>query len=126
MKPAADSEEKVQRVIMKILTEWRVNELAAEGLLGIDGATWQAWLRGEMGSAMSEGTRLRVSCLLRIYGSIRALIPEREQAKSWLHVPNTAALFCGQTPFESMVGGQLNTLMSIANYLDAQLGMDFF
>lgn len=125
MNPAADSDEKVQRVIMKILTEWRVNEAAAKELLGIDGASWQIWLSGEFGFAMNEETRLRVSCLLRIYGSIRALIPDREQARNWLHEPNTAAVFCGQAPCESMSGGQLIGLMSIAEYLDAQLRLDF-
>ena len=76
-------------------------------------------------SDMSEITRLRVSCLLRIYGSIRTLIPERAQAEIWLHTSNTATLFAGQAPFECMAAGQLDSLMSIASYLESQTGMDF-
>lgn len=125
MNPADDSDEKVQRVIMKVLTEWRVNETAAKELLGIDGVSWQMWRGGACVFAMNEETRLRVSCLLRIYGSLRALIPDREQARNWLHEPNTAAVFCGQAPFASMTDGQLIGLMSIAEYLDAQQRLDF-
>src|SRR5574337_1032243 len=74
---------------------------------------------------MAEQWKLRIAeqrKLLGVWQALQILFPDPAQADAWLHQPNTAPLFGGQSALERMLSGNVADLFVVRQYLDAQRG----
>ena len=68
---------------------------------------------------LPHDTLERISYLMGIHKSLRILFSNQpERAYDWVHKPNTAAPFNGQSALTYMLGGQVVDLADVRRYLD--------
>lgn len=105
------------------LTErWGLTAEQQRVLLGMPGrSTFYRWKRDREAS-LSHDVLERISYLLGIYKALHILFPDARQADAWIHKPNQAALFNGQSALQRMLGGQVSDLYVVREYLDANRG----
>ena len=90
-------------------------------LLGIPVATYFRWKKRKDG-ALSADTLERISYVLGIYKALRILLPSEESANQWIHKPNSAPLFGGQSALRKLMVGRVIDLADVRRYLDAERG----
>ena len=112
-------------VFFRMAQEWSLQPAQEQVLLGVGRTTLFAWKAGRVRSGLEPVVLERLSYLFRIYAALEILLPVPERARAWLHKPNAAPLFGGQTALARLLGGQVGDLMVVAQYLDAQRGGDF-
>ena len=72
---------------------------------------------------LPHDTLERISYLMGIHKSLRILFSNQpERAYDWVHKPNTAAPFNGQSALTYMLGGQVVDLADVRRYLDGVRG----
>jgi uncharacterized protein (DUF2384 family) len=71
-------------------------------------------------SSLPNDTLERLSYIFGIYKALEILLPDPEQADSWIKRPNQ--YFNGRSALEIMMGGQVVDLYKVREYLDAQRG----
>ena len=64
----------------------------------------------------------RISLVMGIFKALEILFQSQEQAHQWIHQPNTAAPFHGQSALDRMKAGSLVDLAAVRQYLDSQRG----
>jgi len=64
----------------------------------------------------------RISLVMGIFKALEILFQNQEQAHQWVHQPNTAPPFHGQSALERMKGGSLLDLAAVRQSLDSQRG----
>lgn len=64
----------------------------------------------------------RISHIAGIYKSLRILLPNSDQANSWINRPNKAPLFNGATALDRLRSGSMADLFIVRQYLDANRG----
>ena len=116
----ADSARAVLRTFFSIATAWGLSALDQETLLGVDESTCDSWRDGKVTAALPTDTLERLGYILNIYACLQSLLSVREHADRWLRQPNNAPAFGGQPALERMLGGRLEDLQFVANYLDGQ------
>ncbi|WP_329741913.1 MbcA/ParS/Xre antitoxin family protein [Dyella sp. A6] len=84
-------------------------------------STFYKWKRQQDGSPGRDVLE-RISYLLGIWKDLQILFPDPAQADGWLHQPNAAALFGGQSAMQRMLSGNVADLYVVRQYLDAQRG----
>ena len=110
------------RSFFRIMELWKVTPEQQMVVLGIDAkSTYYHWKKHEGGS-LSRDTLERISYVIGIFKALQILLPEQTLADSWVHRPNTAATFRGQSPLERMLKGQVSDLFVVRQYLDAERG----
>ena len=111
---------------LALADKWQLSTKQRINLLGaIPTSTYFDWKqKTEKGAAiqLSHDTLERISYLLGIYKALNILLPNEEQANQWIHKPNTAPLFNGQSALEKMLAGKVVDLADVRRYLDGQRG----
>jgi hypothetical protein len=118
----SDSARTVLRSFFKVATAWDLSALDQETLLGVGKSTCDIWRDGEATAALPADTLERLGYILNIYACLHSLFRVREHADRWLRQPNNAPAFGGPPALERMLGGRLDDLKLVADYLDAQMG----
>jgi hypothetical protein len=92
--------------------------------LDLDHSAVTGWRRGQRVPA--EGlpplTLLRVSALLGVDRALRIVLGEGDQARRWVHAPNTGPVFGGLSPRHHMEGEGLAGLLAVRAHLDGWRG----
>lgn len=116
MAPAA------MRTFFRIADAWGLSVNDARTLLGAPAAStffkWKAGQVGQVGRDVIE----RVSYVLGIYKALQLLLPLPAAADRWVHQPNAAPPFHGQSALERMRSGNVVDLFVVRQYLDAERG----
>lgn len=110
------------RAFFRLAEQWKLRIAEQRKLLGDPPeSTFYKWKRQQDG-APGRDTIERISYLLGIWKSLQILFPDPERADAWLHKPNAAALFGGQSAMDRMLSGNVADLYVVRQYLDAQRG----
>jgi hypothetical protein len=116
-----DSARRLLCTFFNIATAWELSALDQETLLGVGESTCDAWRDGKITAALPTDTLERLGYILNIYACLQSLLPVREHADPWLRQPNSALAFGGRPALERMIGGRLEDLKFVSDYLDAQM-----
>jgi uncharacterized protein (DUF2384 family) len=81
-------------------------------------STYFKWKRD--GGSVSTDTEERISHLMAIYKALQILFPDPDRADAWLRRPNR--VFEGRTALDVMLGGRLQDIIRVREYIDAQRG----
>jgi hypothetical protein len=124
-----DSGRTLLKTFFRLAEVWKLNVPTQMALLGLrNRSTFYAWRALEGGApnppnrALSPDTLERLSYLLGIYKALQVLLPEPAAADTWIHRPNSAPQFNGQTPVDRMRAGLVADLLAVRQYLDAARG----
>jgi len=110
------------RAFFQLAEQWKLRIADQRKLLGEPPeSTFYKWKRQQDGLP-GRDTIERISYLLGIWKSLQILFPAPPQADAWLHKPNQAPLFGGQSALERMLSGNVADLYVVRQYLDAQRG----
>ncbi|NII10642.1 MbcA/ParS/Xre antitoxin family protein [Oleiagrimonas sp. C23AA] len=125
--PLGDMAPAALRTFFALAERWQLDEAQQRRLLGEPSvAAFKRWKRRSDGlsgaDAPSRDTLERISYLLGIYKDLQILFPEAERADAWVHKPNQAAPFGGQSALDRMLSGHVVDLYEVRRYLDAQRG----
>ena len=111
------------RAFLRLQEVWALSDKDAQRLLGdLSRTTLHNW-RTNPPQAVSRDTLERISYLLGIFKGLQILIPQKEQADTWIHQQNAA--FGDQTPLERMLAGNISDLLEVRRYVDHARGGDF-
>ncbi|MEQ8662848.1 MAG: MbcA/ParS/Xre antitoxin family protein [Gammaproteobacteria bacterium] len=125
-KPATDAARIARgglRTFFNIARDWRLDTEQAMRLLGLTSrSTYFKWKNDPASARLSPDALERLSYIFGIYKNLQILLPKPEAADGWIHRPNTAALFGGQSALERMLAGHVADLYEVRQYLDAQRG----
>lgn len=120
--PADELSGPALRAFFNLADRWNLRIAEQRKLLGDPPeSTFYKWKRQQDG-VLGRDTLERISYLLGIYKALQILFPDPEQADVWLHRPNQATLFGGQSALERMLSGNVSDLYVVRQYLDAQRG----
>lgn len=119
------SKEEINRTALKaffaITDKWKINDTQKRILLAVPPATYSRWKSkgyGELGADTLE----RISYIMGIYKALQILLPTDAAANEWIHKPNSAPLFNGNTALDKMLKGHVIDLADVRRYLDAERG----
>ncbi len=104
-----------------ITNKWQLTSEQERVLLGIPKATYYRW-KQQMDGALSQDTLERISYILGIYKALRILLPTEKMANEWIHKPNQAPLFSGNSALDKLMKGRVIDLADVRRYLDAERG----
>lgn len=110
------------KAFFAITKKWQLSSEEERVLLGATKATFYRW-KHHLEGALTQDTLERISYVLGIYKALRILLPSEAAADSWIHKPNTAALFGGCTALDKLMKGRVVDLADVRRYLDAERGM---
>ncbi|WKJ90628.1 MbcA/ParS/Xre antitoxin family protein [Methylomonas montana] len=111
------------RTFFNIADAWRLNVEQAMALLGLDSrSTYFKWKKNPETASLNADKLERLSYIFGIYKALQILLPKPEAADGWLHQPNQAMPFAGQTALQRMLSGRVADLYVVRQYLDAQCG----
>lgn len=100
----------------RLMEVWQLSGEDARQLLALAPGTNLADLDTER---LGEEQLLRISFVLGIYKSLH-IVHGDELADRWVRLPNTNAMFGGQTPLACMTGGGIDTLRNVRRLLDGR------
>jgi uncharacterized protein (DUF2384 family) len=72
------------------------------------------------GGSVTGDTEERISHLMAIFKALQILFPDASRADAWLRRPNR--FFLGQSALDVMLGGRLQDIIRVREYVDAQRG----
>ena len=75
-----------------------------------------------MDGSLTADTLERISYVLGIYKALRILLPTEAAANEWIHKPNSAYLFGGNSALEKLMKGHVIDLADVRRYVDAERG----
>ena len=111
------------RTFFNIADTWRLNVEQAMVLLGLESrSTYFKWKKHPESASLNADKLERLSYIFGIYKALQILLPKPEAADGWLHQPNQAVLFSGQTALQRMLSGRVADLYVVRQYLDGQRG----
>ncbi len=120
--PAEDLGGPALRAFFRLAEEWNLRIADQRRLLGEPPeSTFYKWKRLQDGTPGRDVIE-RISYLLGIYKSLQILFPDPQQANAWVHKPNQASLFGGESALQRMLSGNVADLYVVRQYLDAQRG----
>ncbi|MCW5589839.1 MAG: Y4oB family protein [Legionellales bacterium] len=106
-----------------ICEQWKLNTTQCKILLGNPPArTFSRWKQLGDNLTLSQDKLERISYILGIYKALRILLPNEEAANSWIHKPNSAEIFNGQSALDKLLQGRVIDLADVRRYLDAERG----
>jgi len=104
-----------------ITHKWHLTSEQECKLLGASKATFYRWKKQKQGE-LSQDTLERISYVLGIYKALRILLPNEKAANQWIHKPNSAPLFGGNSALDKLLVGRVIDLADVRRYLDAERG----
>lgn len=114
-----DAARTLLRTFFNIADAWQLKTGEQERLLGVNESVFTAWRNGAVASPLSDDTLRRVGYVVNIYAALQILLPSGERANAWVHTPNTAERFGGEPALTRMLGGRVDDLKLVSEYLDA-------
>jgi hypothetical protein len=104
----------------RIADRWELTPDEQMTLLGITSpSTYYKWKKAAP-EKVSPDLLERVSYVFGIYKALHILLPNEEQADSWVRRPNTNPIYGGRPPLERMLSGQVADLYVVRSHLDAE------
>lgn len=111
------------RTFFNITDAWKLNVEQAMILLGLESrSTYFKWKKQPESASLNADKLERLSYIFGIYKALQVLLPKPEAADQWLHLPNQAAPFAGQSALQRMLSGRVADLYVVRQYLDGQRG----
>ena len=96
---------------------WALTPAQLRVLVGApDADTLEAWTAGR--APAPEAVLTRLGHLLGIYRALHTIFSDPERADEWIHRPNSAPLFRGDTALATMLRDP-NALQAVRGYLQA-------
>jgi hypothetical protein len=120
-----EMQEKLSRAgvpaFFRLAQTWRLRDEDARQLLGgvSNGVFYQ--LKKGREKTLDQDKLTRISLLVGIFKALN-LLYSRKLADAWISLPNSNALFEGETPLSFMIRGGLPALMRVRQLLDARRG----
>ena len=120
---ARDERERLSAPALKaffnIMSRWKVRDEDARALLGgVSNGPFYEMKRNP--DRVVDGDRLtRISYLIGIFKALN-ILHGRRLADEWIHLPNSNAIFAGQTPLAYMTRGGLPAMQLVRRLLDAR------
>ena len=114
------------RTFARIAGGWKLPATAAMALLGVESrSTYYELLKRARGSREVKGLSRdqldRLSYVLGIYESIRVLFPHSEETRDgWVSRANTASMFGGRSPLETMRSSMIGLYQTLAHLAAAR------
>lgn len=109
------------RTVLNILDAWDISPKDRLALLDCDQETYNRWLEIRQLGEIPSDTLTRLSYILGIYSALQVLFPDPAISDKWIHRPNGAPEFGGQTPFAIMAQGKIDDLARVRRFLDSWL-----
>jgi hypothetical protein len=109
------------QAFFNLAERWQLSATQERVLLGSPAeSTFNKWKVDRSARRLSRDTLERISYLLGIYKNLNSLLPNPRAADEWVHKPNTAPPFHGQSALARMLGGGVVDLADVRRYLDAK------
>ena len=99
---------------------WELNDEQAADLLGISLGDWSSIQSGDHEGIHTAEVGQRADALLRIHAALRVILME-PRCNGWVHRPNDAEMFGGETALNFMIAGGQPAIMRVARYIEAEL-----
>ncbi len=111
------------QAFFNLSSHWKLSGSEERILLGSPPeSTFYKWKAEKTTARMSRDALERISYLLGIYKDLNILLPSPRAADEWLHKPNMAPMFNGQSALKRMLAGSIVDLADVRRYLDSQKG----
>jgi len=109
------------QIFESISNQWGLSDCEKCSLLGFPSENISAeYPENDITGLFDEDVLQRISQLLGINKALHQLLPTANAANQWVHQPNSAPLFIGNTALSQLLNGNLSDFSSIRHYLDAQ------
>jgi Protein of unknown function (DUF2384) len=107
------------RAFFNIMTRWQVRDEDARALLGgvTNGPFYE--MKRNPDRVLDTDRLTRISYLIGIFKALN-ILHSRPLADEWVRLPNSNAIFAGQTPLAYMMRGGLPALQTVRRLLDAR------
>lgn len=107
--------------LMRLAARWQIRDDDARILLGgmSNGSFYS--LKSRSSKTLDEDQLTRVSLLVGIYKALNILYSQK-LADAWMTLPNTNAMFGGDTPLNYVKKGGIPALLRLRQLLDARRG----
>ena len=109
------------QAFFNISKSWGLSVIEERTLLGSPPeSTFFKWKADKSEQRLSKDELDRISYLLGIYKDLNILLPSIRAANEWIHKPNNAPIFNGQSALDRMMAGSMIDLADIRRYLSTQ------
>jgi uncharacterized protein (DUF2384 family) len=108
------------RGLLGIAAHWKLRDEDTRALLG-GMSSGSFYALKNRAKSLDEDQLTRISLLIGIYKALNILY-SRKLADSWMTLPNTNAMFGGDSPLEYVKRGGIPALLRIRQLLDARRG----
>ena len=109
------------QAFFSISESWGLSATEERTLLGAPPeSTFIKWKAYKSAQCLSKDVIDRISYLLGIYKDLNILLPSVRAANKWIHKPNSAPIFNGQSALDRMMAGSIIDLADIRCYLSTQ------
>lgn len=107
------------KAFFNIMTRWKIRDEDARALLGgvSNGPYYD--MKRDPGRILDTDRLTRISYLIGIFKALR-ILHSPGLADEWVQLPNSNAIFNGQTPLAYMIRGGLPGLQTVRRLLDAR------
>lgn len=109
-----------RKAFFKITNAWKIRDEEAKQLLGgISNGAFYQLKGGELRAPLDQDRLVRVSLMVGIFKALNILYNQK-LADAWISLPNSNAMFAGDTPLAYMVKGGQPAMMRVRQLLDAR------
>ena len=107
--------------LLRIAKHWKLRDDDTRGLLGgVSSGSFYA-LKNRAAKTLDEDQLTRISLLIGIYKALNILYSPK-LADDWITLPNTNAMFGGDSPLHYAKKGGIPALLRVRQLLDARRG----
>ena len=109
------------RGFFSVADRWALSAVEEAEILGLaNSGTPKRW-RDRSPLVVRSDVLVRISCVLGIFKALNSIFSDRAQADQWLRRPNAAPLFAGRCALDRMRSGEIDDLLLVRRYLEAEL-----
>ena len=109
-----------RKAFFKVTNAWKIRDEEAKQLLGgISNGAFYQLKGGELRTPLDQDRLVRVSLMVGIFKALNILYSQK-LADAWISLPNSNAMFAGDTPLAYMVKGGQPAMMRVRQLLDAR------
>jgi hypothetical protein len=107
------------KAFFSIVARWKVRDEDARALLGgvSNGPFYE--MKRKPARVLDVDRLTRISYVIGIFKALQ-ILHSRGLADTWVHLPNTNAIFGGRSPLDYMIHGGLPALQTVRRLLDAR------
>src|SRR5438552_1538547 len=106
------------KAFFRIMNSWKIRDEDAKLLLGgISNGVFYQLKAGAAKTALDQDRLTRISLLTGIFKALNTLYG-RKLADAWIGLPNTNAMFGGDTPLRYMIRGGQPAMLRVRQLLD--------